>query len=105
MSKLAAALWLSNRYLRPKRTFVSIITRTAIVGVGLGVAGRIIVISVMSGFDHDLRQKILGFNAHLTITQTGTAMTHYRDVEAIIAKNNEVKGVSPFVLGPVMAVT
>ena len=38
-------------------------------GVMLGVSVLIIVISVMSGFDHDLRDKILGFNAHLKITQ------------------------------------
>ncbi|HUA68260.1 MAG TPA: hypothetical protein VMA13_06905, partial [Candidatus Saccharimonadales bacterium] len=67
MSKLPFELLLALRYLRPKRTFVSIITLISIVGVALGVAVLIIVISVMRGFDHDLRGKILGFNAHLKI--------------------------------------
>ena len=70
MSKLPFELFLALRYLRPKRTFVSIITLISILGVALGVAVLIIVISVMSGFDHDLRAKILGFNSHLKIFAT-----------------------------------
>jgi len=54
MSKLPFELLLALRYLRPKRTFVSIITVISIIGVMLGAAVLIIVISVMSGFDHDL---------------------------------------------------
>ena len=71
MSRLPFELLLALRYLRPKRTFVSIITLISILGVALGVAVLIIVISVMSGFDHDLREKILGFNAHLKIFASG----------------------------------
>ena len=62
MSGLPFELLLALRYLRPKRTFVSVITLISVLGVSLGVAVLIIVISVMSGFDHDLREKILGFN-------------------------------------------
>ena len=51
MSKLPFELLLALRYLRPKRSFVSIITLISILGVMLGVAVLIIVISVMSGFD------------------------------------------------------
>ena len=58
MSRLPFELLLALRYLRPKRTFVSIITLISILGVMLGVAVLIIVISVMSGFDHDLREKV-----------------------------------------------
>jgi ABC-type lipoprotein release transport system permease subunit len=65
MSKLPFGLLLALRYLRPKRTFVSIITFISVLGVAPGVAVLIIVIIVMSGFDHDLRSKILGFNSHL----------------------------------------
>ena len=57
MSRLPFELLLALRYLRPKRTFVSIITLISILGVALGVAVLIIVISVMSGFDRDLRGK------------------------------------------------
>ncbi len=105
MSKLPFELFLALRYLRPKRTFVSIITLISILGVALGVAVLIIVISVMSGFDHDLREKILGFNAHLTVTQAGRTMPDYARVANVIASNKNVIGVSPFVIGPVLVET
>ena len=76
MSRLPFELLLALRYLRPKRTFVSVITLISVIGVMLGVAVLIIVISVMSGFDRELRQKILGFNAHLKVFATGP-MTNY----------------------------
>ena len=105
MSKLPFELLLALRYLRPKRTFVSIITLVSIVGVALGVTVLIVVIGVMSGFDHDLRQKIIGFNANLTITQSGNTMQNYESVEALVSSNKNVRGVAPFVMGPVLAET
>jgi lipoprotein-releasing system permease protein len=105
MSRLPFELFLALRYLRPKRTFVSVITLISILGVALGVAVLIIVISVMSGFDHDLREKILGFNAHLTVSQPGTTMKNYQVVADKIVANKNVRGVSPFVFGPVLVET
>jgi len=105
MSRLPFELFLALRYLRPKRTFVSVITLISILGVALGVAVLIIVISVMSGFDHDLRDRILGFNAHLTVSQSGHTMKNYPAVAQMISKNPNVRGVSPFVFGPVLVET
>ncbi len=105
MSRLPFELFLALRYLRPKRTFVSVITLISILGVALGVAVLIIVISVMSGFDHDLRDKILGFNAHLTVSQPGQTMKNYAHVEALVSQNKSVLGISPFVFGPVLVET
>jgi lipoprotein-releasing system permease protein len=110
MSKLPFELLLALRYLRPKRTFVSIITLISVLGVALGVAVLIIVISVMSGFDHDLREKILGFNAHLKVYaldpagRTGT-MKDYGRVMDLVAANKNVRGVTPFIFGPVLVET
>ena len=105
MSKLPFELLLALRYLRPKRTFVSIITLISVLGVALGVAVLIIVISVMSGFDHDLREKILGFNAHLKIFARGKTMENYPQVMKLVAANKNVRGVAPFVLGQVLLET
>ena len=105
MSRLPFELLLALRYLRPKRTFVSIITLISILGVALGVAVLIIVISVMSGFDRDLRGKILGFNAHLRIVANGTTMENYDAVMSLVASNRNVVGVAPYVLGPVLMET
>ncbi|MES1180267.1 MAG: ABC transporter permease, partial [Verrucomicrobiota bacterium] len=105
MSRLPFELFLALRYLRPKRTFVSVITLISILGVALGVAVLIIVISVMSGFDHQLRDKILGFNAHLTVSRSGQTMRDYDAVAAEVSQNKNVRGVSPFVFGPVLVET
>ncbi|HXR49321.1 MAG TPA: FtsX-like permease family protein [Candidatus Limnocylindrales bacterium] len=105
MSRLPFELLLALRYLRPKRTFVSIITLISILGVALGVAVLIIVISVMSGFDRDLRAKILGFNAHLRIVASGETMESYDAVMNLVASNQNVVGVAPYILGPVLMET
>jgi lipoprotein-releasing system permease protein len=105
MSKLPFELLLALRYLRPRRSFVSIITVISIVGVALGVAVLIIVISVMSGFGRDLRTKILGFNAPIMIQQSEKPMDNYEDVMRLVSSNRNVSGVAPFLLGPVLVET
>src|SRR6059036_2088848 len=104
MSKLPFELFLALRYLRPKRTFVSVITLISIIGVMLGVAVLIIVISVMSGFDRQMRDKILGFNAHIRVVRA-VPMPDYRQVMSVIASNQNVKGVAPYVIGQVLVET
>ena len=87
MSRLPFELLLALRYLRPKRTFVSIITLISVAGVALGVAVLIIVISVMSGFDKQMRDKILGFNAHMKVVRADGSMPDYESVMAVVASN------------------
>lgn len=112
MSKLPFELVLALRYLRPKRSFVSIITLISVLGVMLGVAVLIIVISVMSGFDAELRAKVFGFTSHIRIVQyapgslvrEGT-MSNYTAVAERVARNAEVVGVAPNVMGQVFLET
>ena len=89
---------LALRYMRPKRTFVSIITLICIIGVALGVAVLIIVLSVMSGFDHDLREKIFGFKSHLTITGSGFRLRDWENTAQVVSQHPEVTGAAPFVM-------
>jgi len=105
MSRLPFELLLALRYLRPKRTFVSIITLISIFGVMLGVAVLIIVISVMNGFDKELREKVLGFTAHLKVIQPDTSIKNYADVMNIVRSNKNVIGVAPYIIGPVLVKT
>src|SRR5258707_11668473 len=98
MSRLPFELFLALRYLRPKRPFVSVIPLFSVIGVMLGVAVLIIVISVMSGFDKQLRDKILGFNAHLKIVRPGTTLADYPALIRIVRANPEVVGAAPAVL-------
>ncbi|MFO1477982.1 MAG: ABC transporter permease [Verrucomicrobiota bacterium] len=101
MSELPFELLLALRYLRPKRTFVSVITLISVLGVALGVAVLIIVISVMSGFDRQLRETVFGFTAHLTVLQRNQTMTNYEGVMKQITGAPGVKGVAPFVMAKV----
>jgi lipoprotein-releasing system permease protein len=105
MSRLPFELLIALRYLRPKRTFVSVITVISVLGVTLGVAVLIIVISVMSGFDRDLRETVLGVNAHLKVTQREATMPDYTGVAAIIRSNRNVVGVAPYIVGQVLVET
>ncbi|MGV3773471.1 MAG: ABC transporter permease [Verrucomicrobiales bacterium] len=106
MSRLPFELLLALRYLRPKRTFVSVITLISIIGVMLGVAVLIIVISVMTGFDRELRDKILGFNAHIRVGAVfGKRITDAPQLMEEIRKNPRVKAVAPFVLGQALIET
>lgn len=105
MSRLPFELMLALRYLRPKRTYVSVITLISILGVTLGVAVLIIVISVMSGFDRQLRDKILGFNTHMKVFERNQTMRDYTLVMRAVASNPNVRGVSPFVMGQVLVET
>ncbi len=105
MFRLPIELFLALRYLRPKRTFVSAITLICVIGVMLGVAVLIIVISVMTGFDQQLRDKIIGFNAHLKVYHGDGLIRDYPEVVRTIQKHAEVVAASPFVLGQVMVKT
>src|SRR6478752_3725462 len=105
MSRLPFELLLALRYLRPKRTFVSVITLISVLGVTLGVAVLIIVISVMSGFDRQLRDRILGFGPHLRVTEISNTMKGYEAILRRVAANPEVKAVAPYVLAQVLAET
>lgn len=106
MSRLPFELFLALRYLRPKRTFVSIITLISVIGVMLGVAVLIIVISVMSGFDQETRNRLLGFNAHMRVVLGGMRpLPNHAQAMRVIASNAQVRGVAPYVLGQVMIET
>jgi lipoprotein-releasing system permease protein len=103
MSQLPFEAFLALRYLKPKRTFVSVITLISIIGVTLGVAVLIIVISVMSGFDREWQSKIVGFNSHLKLY--GPSNGPLRDFPKVIDQirtNQLVTGAAPFLAGQVL---
>jgi lipoprotein-releasing system permease protein len=99
--RLPFELLLSLRYLKPKRTFVSVITVISTIGVTLGVAVLIIVMSVMSGFDQDLHDKILGFNPHIKVYSRSGEMRDYEKTAENIRNVEHVRAVAPFTLGQV----
>ena len=95
---------ISLRYLRARRkqVFVSVITFISIGGILLGVAALIIVLAVMNGFESELRNKILGINSHIVLTEYGGPM---QNPDAVIKEVEQVKGViaaTPFIYSQAM---
>ena len=105
MSKLPVELLFALRYLKPKRTFVSVITMISIVGVMLGVAVLIVVIAVMSGFDQQLREKIIGFRPHLRVQERDASMVAYREVLPKVHEAEAVREADPYIKGPTFVKT
>jgi lipoprotein-releasing system permease protein len=99
--KLPFSLFLALRYLKPKRTFLSIITLISVIGVMLGVTVLILVISVMTGFDRELRQKVMDFDAHILVT-TEDVLHDWRDLTVKIQNTPGVVATAPYVQGPVI---
>ncbi|MEI6150079.1 MAG: ABC transporter permease, partial [bacterium] len=95
------SLFLALKYLKPKRTYFSVVTIISVLGVLLGVAVLIIVLSVMSGFDDMWRSKILGFNAHLTVSAHGGIQEEGGLMDRL-EKVHGISGVAPSVEGPVV---
>jgi lipoprotein-releasing system permease protein len=100
--KLPFSFFLALRYLKPKRTFLSIITLISIIGVMLGVTVLILVISVMTGFDRELRQKVIDFDAHILVT-TEDVLRDWRALKTKIDNTPGVVATAPYVQGPVIA--
>jgi lipoprotein-releasing system permease protein len=93
------------RYLRAKRqeSFISVISLFSLIGIALGVATLIIVMSVMNGFKVELLKSILGLSGHVTIQSQLGNMTQYDQVTARILKVPGVVRATPIVDGQVMA--
>ena len=94
----------AGRYLRARRgeRFVSVIAVFSLVGIALGVATLIIVMSVMGGFQVDLLNRILGFNGHLGVYAAGSPLTDYDATAARIRTIPGVVSTTPVVDGQVL---
>jgi lipoprotein-releasing system permease protein len=84
------------------RAFFTFFTTVPIGGVWIGTAALVMVLSVMSGFESDLREKILGSNAHLQITREDGDFVEWRDVKARIDKMPGVVASTPYAVSEVV---
>ncbi len=97
-------LFIALRYLltRRKHSFISAISLISICGVALGVAALIVVLGVMNGFSSNLKDKILGVNAHIMVSSHHQAFAGYQEPQEKIREIEGVKGVMPFIYTEVM---
>ncbi|MCE5232998.1 MAG: lipoprotein-releasing ABC transporter permease subunit [Mizugakiibacter sp.] len=94
-------LFIGLRYTRAKRRnhFISFISLVSMLGIAVGVTALIAVISVMNGFDKELRTRILGMVAHATISGVGEAVQDWPHAISVAKKNPHVLGAAPYVDG------
>ena len=97
-------LFIALRYIFAlrKQSFIAVISLFAVCGVALGVAALIVVIGVMNGFTKDLRDKILGVNAHVLVSAFSGGIRDYQTLAELCRKVPGVTGVTPFVYSEVM---
>jgi len=96
---------LAMRYLRPrgKEGFISVIAVLSFLGVMLGVATLIVVMSVMNGFRKELVSKILGLNGHVFVQAIESPLTDYKDVVERLRQAPGVASVKAFIEGQALA--
>ncbi len=100
--------FIAFRYLKSKRknAFISLITFISIAGITVGVMALIIVLAVMSGFEEDLKSKILGTNSHVVVLSLGKAgMENYSEVVKKVKQHRRVVSATPFIFSQVMLTT
>jgi lipoprotein-releasing system permease protein len=98
------SLYIGLRYTRAKRRnhFISFIALVSMAGIALGVAALITVISVMNGFEQELRARILGMVAHATISGMGEDLGNWREAVDTARKQPHVLGAAPYIEREVM---
>lgn len=97
-------LFVGMRYTRAKRKnhFISFISITSMIGIALGVAALIIVLSVMNGFQDELRTRILGVASHLQITGMNNKLKNWQSVSDYVGDRPHVLASAPYITAQAM---
>ncbi|HEY9400678.1 MAG TPA: lipoprotein-releasing ABC transporter permease subunit [Luteimonas sp.] len=87
------------RYLRAKRRngFISFISMASILGIAIGVAALITTLAVMSGFQREIRDRMLQMAAHATVSADGEAMTNWRRAVTEAGRDPRIAGAAPYI--------
>jgi len=98
------SVFIGLRYTRAKRRnhFISFISLTSMLGVALGVAALIVVLSVMNGFEKELRERILGMTSHAFITEDNGTLGDWKALQEHIKDAPHIMSSAPFIEGQAM---
>ncbi|NVK21832.1 MAG: lipoprotein-releasing ABC transporter permease subunit [Kangiellaceae bacterium] len=101
---LPFSLFVGLRYTRAKRRnhFISFISLISMIGIALGVMVLITVMSVMNGFERELRDRILGMAPHVLVQNFGDEITDWKNIETLVRENPSVIGTSPYIQSETM---
>jgi lipoprotein-releasing system permease protein len=93
-------LFIGLRYTRAKRRnhFISFISLTSMVGIALGVAALIVVLSVMNGFQHELRTRILGVASHIQISSGSDGLSNWPGMVKFAQGSKQVTAAAPYIM-------
>ena len=98
-------LMIGRRYLRSTgNRFLSFISLISMLGVAIGVAVLIVVLSVMNGFERELRNRILSVTSHATVSAFGAGMADWPAARRLALGNPRVRGAAPFVEGEALLI-
>ena len=99
-----AAIFIGLRYTRAKRRnhFISFISLMSMLGIAIGIIVLITVLSVMNGFDNEIRKRVFSMVPPITVGSTMNALANWQDVETDLKKLPVVTGTAPYINGQVM---
>src|SRR5207247_5914685 len=97
-------LMVGLRYTRARRRnrFISINSLVSMIGIAVGVWALIVVLSVMNGFQKEVRTRILGVVSHVQVSGLGNVLADWRPIAQAVADNPHVVASAPFVQGQAM---
>jgi len=99
-----AALFIGMRYTRAKRRnhFISFISLVSMIGIALGVAVLITVLSVMNGFDREIKKRVFGMVPPITVTSTSGALADWQQLQDLLKKYPKIQNSAPYITGEVL---
>src|SRR5210317_118880 len=97
--KLPLEMFIGLRYTRAKRRnhFISFISMISMLGIILGVMALIVVLSVMNGFEQELKGRILGMVSHVTVTSFDNKLQNWEGLSEKVMQHGQVIGSAPYV--------
>ena len=98
------SFFMAYKYLRSKKNsrFTAIISKSSIIGIALGIAAIVVVMSIMNGFHSEMRDKILSMVSHVIVTEKNYTLENWQQLKKEIDKNELVISSAPYVEGQAM---
>jgi len=99
-------VWIGRRYVRARSSnrFVSLISAISMLGIAIAVGVLIIVLSVVNGFERELKDRLLAMSAHASIESPDGGLTNWQEIAAAAAANAEVTASAPYVEGQALLI-
>ena len=99
--------WIGRRYVRARSSnrFVSLISAISMLGIAIAVMVLILVLSVVNGFERELKDRLLAMTAHASIEGTDNRLSDWHGIASVAAGNPDVVGTAPYIDGQALLVS